>query len=202
MLTEYNYWLWESVLSNEWCDKAIEYIKQQQLEIGTTGGDRVVPNEKIRKSFVHFTNEKFFVSVARDFIMSANKHAKWNFDINAFEDIQLSKYGESHHYSWHRDNFLIPDENTEGSYNLYRKVRKLSFVANLSEENSYEGGDFLFDYRDGEVDNNCSHIIDMKNFKKRGSVIVFPSYLFHTVKPVTKGIRYSMVNWARGWPWK
>jgi len=202
MITENKYWLWESALSNEWCDQAIEYIEKQELQIGAVGEDNVTPDEKVRKSFVYFTSEEFFASVARNYIMSANKHAKWNFDINAFENIQLSKYGENNHYSWHRDNFLSPDENTEGGYDLFRKVRKLSFVANLSEENSYEGGDFLLDYRDGDTENNCSRIEDMKNFKKRGSIIVFPSFIFHTVRPVTKGIRYSMVNWSRGWPWK
>ena len=202
MLTEHNYWLWESALSNEWCDKAIEYIENQELKTGCTGQNNKVPDERVRKSFVHFTVDDFFTSVARNYMFSANISAKWNFDISAFESVQLSKYGESNHYSWHTDNFTKPDESTEGGYDFFRKTRKLSFVANLSDENSYEGGDFLFDYRDGEAYENPSKIIKVDNFRKRGSIIVFPCYIFHTVKPVTKGVRYSMVNWVRGWPWK
>lgn len=200
MITEHNYWFWEAALTDEWCDRAIEYIESRELNEGTVGDKNV--DQKIRKSFVCFSEEEFFLSVARNFIMSANKNAKWNFDIDAFEPVQLSKYGESNHYSWHVDNFLKPEENTEAGYHLFRKVRKLSLVINLSDENTYEGGDFLFDYRNGEGHENPSNIIELSNFKKRGSVIVFPSYIFHTVKPVTKGIRYSMVNWSRGWPWK
>ena len=31
----------------------------------------------------------------------------------------------------------------------------------------------------------------------RGSICVFPSFVWHEVKPVTKGIRYSLVIWNR-----
>ena len=37
---------------------------------------------------------------------------------------------------------------------------------------------------------------------KKGDVIVFPSYLLHRVKPVTKGTRYSVVAWFGGPPFK
>jgi len=200
MLTEYSYWLWEKVLSDEWCDQVIKHIDSQDLHEGGVGQTNEKPDEKIRKSFVTFTDDKNIMSVAKDFIFKANKNAKWNFDIDAFEHVQLSKYGESNHYSWHRDNFLKPDENTELGYDLFRKVRKLSLVINLSDENSYEGGDFLFDFRDNN--DGSPNTLKLENFKKKGSVLVFPSFIYHTVQPVTKGVRYSMVNWSRGWPWK
>ena len=38
--------------------------------------------------------------------------------------------------------------------------------------------------------------------KNKGSIIVFPSFIFHRVTPVTKGIRYSLVNWNVGQPYK
>ena len=34
----------------------------------------------------------------------------------------------------------------------------------------------------------------------QGSIIVFPSYMYHQVTPVTKGNRYSLVLWALGEP--
>ena len=200
MLTKITYWLWEKALTDEWCDKVIKYIDNQDLKVGSIGGTDEKPDEKIRKSFVTFSSDENLMSVARNHILSANKHANWNFDINAFENVQLSKYGESNHYTWHRDNFLEPDESTEGGYDLFRKVRKLSLVINLSDENSYEGGDFLLDYRDNSDGTPCIH--KLENFRKRCSIVVFPSFIYHTVQPVTKGIRYSMVNWSRGWPWK
>ena len=38
--------------------------------------------------------------------------------------------------------------------------------------------------------------------KQKGSVVVFPSHLWHRVKPVTKGTRYSLVMWNLGYPFK
>ena len=34
--------------------------------------------------------------------------------------------------------------------------------------------------------------------KKQGTIINFPSFVFHRVTPVTKGIRYSLVVWHTG----
>jgi PKHD-type hydroxylase len=36
----------------------------------------------------------------------------------------------------------------------------------------------------------------------KGSIIVFPSFVWHRVKPVTKGTRYSLVMWNLGYPFK
>ena len=36
----------------------------------------------------------------------------------------------------------------------------------------------------------------------KGSIIVFPSFVWHRVKPVTKGTRYSLVIWNLGYPFK
>ena len=36
----------------------------------------------------------------------------------------------------------------------------------------------------------------------KGSLVVFPSFVWHRVKKVTKGTRYSLVIWSCGWPFK
>ena len=36
----------------------------------------------------------------------------------------------------------------------------------------------------------------------KGSIIVFPSFVWHRVKRVTKGSRYSLVIWNLGYPFK
>ena len=40
----------------------------------------------------------------------------------------------------------------------------------------------------------CSEIAE------KGSIVVFPSFVYHRVKPVTKGVRYSLVVWNLGNP--
>ena len=36
----------------------------------------------------------------------------------------------------------------------------------------------------------------------KGSLVVFPSFVWHRVCPVKKGSRYSLVIWNLGWPFK
>ena len=46
------------------------------------------------------------------------------------------------------------------------------------------------------------HLRQAKEILPKGSVIVFPSFVWHRVKPVTKGVRYSLVMWNLGYPFK
>ena len=67
--------------------------------------------------------------------------------------------------------------------------RHLSIIMNLN--NKYEGGDLIFtDQKDKEI----------KRFTlDKGSIIFFPSNFMyaHSIQPITKGRRYSIVAWLR-----
>jgi PKHD-type hydroxylase len=64
-------------------------------------------------------------------------------------------------------------------------VRKVSTVCLLNDPSEFEGGEF-------ELEGD-------RVFKmKQGSVISFPSFLRHRVKPVTSGNRMSAVCWILG----
>ena len=65
-------------------------------------------------------------------------------------------------------------------------MRKLSITIILSDPTQYDGGEFIFENGEDEI------------FKNQGTVIVFPSFIRHRVNSVTKGIRYSLVNWFIG----
>ena len=67
-------------------------------------------------------------------------------------------------------------------------TRKLSITVQLSDENSYDGGDLII-YYSGE------HYIAPK---AKGTVIVFDSRLTHEVTPIIKGERHSLVKWFHG----
>ena len=41
-----------------------------------------------------------------------------------------------------------------------------------------------------------------KEFKPRGSIVIFPSFLYHRIKKVTRGERNSLVCWSLGKPWQ
>ena len=79
------------------------------------------------------------------------------------------------------------------------QLRKLSVTINLSDETEYEGGDLEFDSSTPE---KIKNIITPNNGKSKGTVVVFPSFVWHRVKPVTKGTKYSLVIWCCGKPFK
>jgi len=66
--------------------------------------------------------------------------------------------------------------------------RKLAFTVQLSEADSYEGGDLTF--HNMNLDNNV--------VRKIGTMTVFPTYWLHRVAPVTQGVRYAAVGWMHG----
>ncbi len=106
----------------------------------------------------------------------------FGFDLAGFvEPLQLAQYGESEFFDWHLD-FGI-DEMSQ---------RKLSISVQLSDDDDYEGGDLQFQINQNE---ECAS-------RKRGTVIVFPSFIMHRVTAVTKGLRRSLVGWVSGPPFR
>ena len=67
----------------------------------------------------------------------------------------------------------------------------------------YEGGNLEFDFRKVfDFESRKKHIRECTEIRPRGSIIVFPSFVWHRVNPVTRGTRYSLVMWNLGWPFK
>ena len=82
--------------------------------------------------------------------------------------------------------------------NFAGKVRKLSVTVNLTTPTNYDGGNLKFDMGPHAV--KRYHVC--KEIRPRGSVIVFPSHIYHQVTPVTRGTRYSLVMWNLGHPFR
>jgi len=74
----------------------------------------------------------------------------------------------------------------------------------LTDGSEYKGGELEFDLRnyDPPMRDESKHLIQCKQILPKGSIIVFPSFMWHRVKPVTKGTRYSLVMWTLGYPFK
>jgi hypothetical protein len=98
-----------------------------------------------------------------------------DYGIEKINSINILKYKETGFYTWHVDHFAqIP--------------RTMSCILLLN--NDYEGGNLCFRNPDGSKEWEVQ--------VKPGRMIIWPSnFLYpHTVKPVTKGTRYSVVAWA------
>lgn len=178
-----NWQLFESVFSPEVCESMIKNFSKLQSVDGTTFN----ADSDHRRSKVRWVeNEQAIQNFLLRFVNIANATA-FNVDIQQeMQEMQFGEYDSEYRgkYDWHHD---------IDWQNLKHHDRKLSVVVQLSHPDTYEGGEFEF----SEVESP-----NIKQWKKQGSVLIFPSYLTHRVKEVTSGVRYSLVSWVRGPRWK
>jgi predicted 2-oxoglutarate/Fe(II)-dependent dioxygenase YbiX len=158
----------------------------EKASIIGNGNDGVI-DQKIRKTNVYpltrmsesMSNVHWASLLENYFSIGINKYYK---DINAISwnwrriiDISILKYENKGFYTWHTDHAAeIP--------------RTMSCILLLN--NDYEGGELCFRNPDGSGEWGVE--------VKPNRMIIWPSnFLYpHTVKPVTKGKRYSVVAWA------
>lgn len=89
---------------------------------------------------------------------------------------QIFSYGENDFYKMHME------------LNSMSSSRKLSFIINLSDPDSYEGGDIEF----------LNISADSALLHEQGSCLIFPSYLAYSIAPVTKGTKKIIVGHVHG----
>lgn len=167
--------------TKEECAKIIDIAKKSYFSKSTVGNN--VYNPEVRRvdnysvSMIE-SNKWIYEKILRAVTKANNEY--YNFEIKGItHEIQLLHYKETDQgfYDWHVD---IGDKQTAS--------RKLSISIMLSDENDYEGGDLI-------INNNG---IEVKSIKEKGSINMFPSYMLHTVTPVTKGNRWVLVVWIHG----
>ena len=182
----------------------------------------------IRDSNVTFINNPELYDILWPYINEANSKAGWNFDWDYTEDCQFTKYGVGQFYGWHTDssdrpfrrfdpavdafhknldgspyldqwgNPMPEDHDASTNEQMIGKIRKISTTISLNDPSEYEGGNLEFDLGPHRTDrfHTCTEI------RPKGSIIVFPSHVYHRVTPVTSGTRYSLVSWSLGAPFR
>jgi len=191
MLADWQLWSDDSnVLSPETCNDIIEEGMKFPGIAAKAGGQ---VNEKIRNSEVRWLEKEKFGELF-DFIErrthTANRDV-YGFDLSYLPDLQFTTYhetfGRGGHYDWHQDVFWKGDPTPKTTH------RKLSIIIQLSNPSTYEGGDLELDVY--EPPNRWE-------IRKQGMMIVFPSFHYHKITPVTKGTRHSLVGWYEGPKWR
>jgi PKHD-type hydroxylase len=142
-------------------------------------------NSKIRASsnawlFPDHENIWLFERV-KDIIHKLNAE-NYGYELDAHEPLQFASYDSSRRefYSKHTDcAFSLSSPSTS---------RKLSITLQLSDDADYKGGELVFHPGSKPI----------KAPRKKGMLIVFPSFIVHEVRPVTEGTRYSLVTWVHG----
>ena len=174
----------KNAFSSEECKKIIEISKNKNLEKATVFGK--VDFKNLRESDICWLNQDddsnwLFTKIAQT-CLEINK-LYFRFDLNGIaEQLQFTNYkAPSGKYGKHID------RGGEGM-----TVRKLSISIQLTDPKEYEGGELMLYGKDEPA------IME----KEQGTLIVFPSYVLHEVKPVTKGERNSLVCWVTGKPFR
>ena len=171
--------------SEKECDIFVNLMEQNK-QFGGKGETQGEVPFNIRDCYVNFVpsnqpSTKWIYEKISKLVFDINEQF-FKYDISEIETIQFTTYlgNQKSHYGQHVDHLTI------GS-----KWRKLSCVIQLSDPNDYEGGELIL-YLPSKF------VVP----KKRGTFIVFPSFLPHAVFPVTKGVRYSSVSWILGPPYR
>lgn len=206
MNLENYYACFESVVPSRICDNIIADAEQRVIETAITGEYKEAPTDqkdisklyKTRNSSIVWMNDPWIYREILPYVKEANKICNWNFEYYAPESCQFTKYSESQHYTWHQDSWGKPYNKPGDS--IHGLIRKLSVTVSLEDGDKYEGGDLEFDIRNNS--DSTSNIQKSDIARKKGSVIVFPSFVWHRVTPVTSGTRYSLVIWNCGPPFK
>lgn len=163
--------IFKSLVPNMACDTIIKEGKSRpQLDAGLGQTNK---KSKGRSTKVSFINNEFTKSFIYELVITHYK----NYVIEEAEDLQFATYNIGDFYGPHCD----ADENNK---------RILSISVQLSKPSEYEGGDL------------CLHGIGGSPSpvtNEQGTVVIFPSNLLHEVEPVTKGTRYSLVQWFKGY---
>ena len=210
-----------NVLSQEKVDHIMAKGLAAQEEVAThqLGNLERSKDDDIRASRIAWLNDESVFDCIRPFVHSANEQAGWRLDIRQVEQIQFTKYGIDQHYHWHIDGQcdhhaskvlsrpqdyankgqVMPITETHDPRHV-GLCRKLSVTVNLSDPNDYDGGDLWLTKHPQDSSINELETFTNPNFRDKGAVVVFPSWVRHRVTPVTRGTRYSAVVWFNGPP--
>ena len=207
-LTNY-YWYFQSAVPSRICDEIVKYGKSLSDQMALTGGlgadpkklnkKQVADLKQKRDSNIVWMSDRWVYKEIQPYVHKANANAGWNFQWDFSESCQFTKYEKGQYYDWHCDSWdkTYNQPNTPS----HGKIRKLSVTLTLSNPKDYKGGELEFDFRDKDPDKKPS-IRKCTEILPKGSLVVFPSFVWHRVKPVTKGERNSLVIWNLGYPFK
>lgn len=177
----------ELKFTNEECDKILTMLRDAYPSTASVGGSaessRIAKGIRSANIYV-MENDKenrWVYEKVANIVSFANQH-HFEYDLTGIlHGIQLIEYTSDSeikgHYDWHAD-----------SGNGEPATRKISFTAQLSHSQDYEGCDLVIN----------NHGTEISGTRERGSVHLFPSYMTHKVTPITKGTRYALVIWIHG----
>ena len=176
----------DNFLDNNDINLIDEYVNahQSQLKKAEINSPENGLDYQYRRSDIMWITDTQAMSVIYNkitrFILEVNS-THFKYSLNYIEPFQYSVYDSSNqgYYDIHCDSTL---RNTSGW------TRKISFSILLNDSSDFKDGDLALHITKNPV--------PLK--QQKGTIVLFPSFLPHSVSPVTEGIRKSLVGWAGG----
>ena len=176
------FWQWDKEIPTIVCQAIIKrglQLETIDAEVGNNlEDDEGKVDHSVRNSQIGFFSadtDAWLFHLLWGYMLKANTNAGLNFYIEEQQPPQFTTYEKDFFYNFHEDGTFHQDG-----------MRKISITIILSDPIHYDGGEFVFESGGDTISKN------------QGTVIAFPSFIRHRVDSVTKGIRYSLVNWFTG----
>lgn len=174
----------ESAFSAEECDRivglglrgqAYPYFSQRS-EDGQAGAINVAPENHESHAILHSEESEWLYRKVWGICEEANVRV-FSFQIRELSTaLVMRTYHPGSAVHWHFDNV--------------RGGEKIGFVLQLTDPAEYDGSSLVA----ALPSNNAFY----RAPRTRGTVILFPTFVCHTVLPLTRGVRRSLVCWAMG----
>jgi len=171
----------KNIVSPKFTDKIIPLIDHKSKKNLTirSGLDKKIRNVKGYHLGFNTPTDLFYWNYIKTEIQRLYTFYKAKFpkmSSHKINQIDLLKYKKGGNYKIHTDHYT-------------NFPRHLSIIINLNDK--YEGGDLtFFDQKQNEI----------KRLKlTKNSIVFFPSNFMypHSIEPITKGTRYSIVSWLQ-----
>ena len=174
---------WADVFTDQECDKIISSASQEMQNAPVFNAPASVRVSSVQFLYPSVKTEWIFQRLSQ--MVNGINAQYFNFDLTGFiEGLQFTQYqAPNAHYDWHCD--MGPGD----------APRKLSLTIQLSDPKDYEGGDL-------QISPDGNDISLQFLGRERGRAFLFPSWMPHRVTPVTEGVRYSLVAWITGPPFR
>lgn len=174
-----NYWYWSKLLNKNQIKEIVNFIDKNFCEYE---GDHYDKNLKFLNpvKVIRWIKVKHLLSdiVTKCFATNVDQYGYNVYPILDSDFVNLNTYTKGNKYEWHKDS--EPESGITDT--------KFTVLINLSTK-KYEGGSLEhYSYGPQEV----------TPLNDPGSVVMFPSYVYHRVTPITSGERKSLAIFIRG----
>ena len=199
------------------CEEIIEIGMNHNIDYGQIGGGgNGFRDDNTRKSGVAWLDREAKLQDGLTIFDHITPHVRqvneeyFKFNLSFHETYQFTSYKHDpdapEFYSWHCDGHFEPytRDDCKNDPDIKSRVggyRKLSYSVNLTHPDEYEGGHFEWcdPYSTNPLNDPERAVFRApQSGREQGSIIIFPSFLYHRVTPVTWGRRHSLVGWIAG----